>query len=148
MRQTVWIAPRVTSAEKAMNILDRATEATNARAIQRNSGLAIQQLTALPCQQRRRRAQRVSTAPATAQTSTLSAPMAHTVQKDLSTKRLAHRVTSDRAERTISTSTLAVLDVEKDSTRTLRQILVKTAGLDMCANPARPSPTQQVERLL
>ena len=131
-----------------MSIQDRAMEAINVRQNRQNSGLAIQQLTARPCQPKRRRARRVSTAPATAQTSTLSAPMVHTVQKDLSTRRLAHLVTSDRAEQTISISTLAALDVEKDSTRTLHQILVKTAGLDMCANPARPSPTQQAERTI
>ena len=109
-------APRVTTAEKAMSILDHAMEATNARQNRQNSGLAIQQLTARPCQPKRRRARRVSTAPATAHTSTLSAPMAHTVQKDLSTRRLAHLVTSDRAEQIISISTLVALDVEKEYT--------------------------------
>ena len=106
--------------------------------------LAVQALTAQPCQLSRLPAQKASTALAMPLTSTPSVPTVHIVESQLASQATAQLATSARATRPTSTSTQDVSLAERVSTAMLAQTLARLATM---ASSATRLPSSQIQEL-
>lgn len=138
--------PAATTAEKELSTLCPVKLATSAQLAVRSSSLANLRPTALPCPRTILTARRVSTARATGRTFTPSARMAHTVPKDLNSRRSARLATSDPVGLTTLIWTQAVLLAVKANIQTLVRTLARTAGLATSVKQLRSFLTRRAAR--